>query len=264
MVHACRVLEDKLGYSSDYALLQLEFSNAFNLVSQYMFLRVVRTYCFKMHVVSATNAELQRTRGCRSSKQVGTARWSPEEKSAKPHAFAAAHEAYPPQVVQYYGGITQVLQAPIGHDAFIEQEVLIQVNGMQPLLDTVAEIGAMHVAFILLRACFAACSLSHRLLCVPSTLVMHNAIAEAFATTVFLVSASLCAGMLRIISPRDTENTLDRYKLAPAAHLDLSERCASGAAPPLNMFGEDVTTHCDTERLVHDAPIAFLPDNDDR
>lgn len=42
-MHACRRLSDKLGYSNEFAMLQLDFANALNIVSRPAFLRVVRT-----------------------------------------------------------------------------------------------------------------------------------------------------------------------------------------------------------------------------
>lgn len=42
-IHACRQLSDKLGDRDKSGLLQLDFANAFNLVSRLVFLRVVQT-----------------------------------------------------------------------------------------------------------------------------------------------------------------------------------------------------------------------------
>lgn len=50
------------------------------------------------------------------------------------------------------------------------------VQALNPLLDTVADLGDSHVAFKFLRSCFSACRISYTLHVVPSTLEMGGAV----------------------------------------------------------------------------------------
>eukprot|EP00171_Calliarthron_tuberculosum_P010506 IDg10506t1 len=362
-VHACRRLADKLGDDKGYGLLQLDFANAFNLVSRAAFLRVVRMHFPELHAwcsYTYGNAALpllwsgqrrwRSATGVQQGDPLGPmlfalavealmtdlrahlAQWSeqartPDDKQpasllalfyCDDGVFVGKHEvlvavwwpsappesaraAYPPEVAQHYGGGTHVLQAPIGDVEYVEEAVLTQVKGMQPLLDAVAEMGDMHVAFTLLRSCFGACRLSHTLRCVPSTLVMRGAMlfdsmiedalrrllggtlphatfrelqlpvntpqpsfgvglqsAESCASAAFLCSQSLCARLLRLLVPRDIDMSLDGDKWAPAAHVDLSERCADGETTPLSEFEREAPAQRETVRKVHAKKLSEL------
>lgn len=82
-----------------------------------------------------------------------------------PHVIV--QENYPSQLKQDYSEGTLILNAPVGSQPYMESYFTDHVRSLQPLLDSIANLEDVHVAFQLLRNCFGFCRISHLLRVVP-------------------------------------------------------------------------------------------------
>lgn len=83
--------------------------------------------------------------------------------------------AYPPEVRQEFSPGISVMQAPIGADAFVRNELLTRVAALRPMFAALSDITDAHVVLTLLRSCLSTCRVIYLLRVTPTPLALPAA-----------------------------------------------------------------------------------------